>query len=558
MRIFAVLTGCVLGLLLLGNPSARGAAADSLYLNAYRQITEADQYLSGGRAEAARGLYEQALENLQRLQNSVPTYSPRAVEFRIEYIKQKLASLPAPARAAEPAPERPAPPAATLEGLRQQVERLQAENQALEAKLREAMAPRPAAVDPQEFARAESRIRELEKQKELLLADVQKTQARQPQALDHAHLEQLKGELEAANRKLVASVAEIATLTRQNQDLSAQAGQLRQQLEARPAVDVAALQNELAQTRETARAEAASAEAARRSLAELEATLADRGGEAPRGRVKELENERDNLMKKLNEANRELYDVKARGQLAQFQNLTNQLANLRARLEVFEARKVPYTREELALMDRGVPRLAPAANPRAARRSVRELPPGASGLVAEAEAAFARRRFAEAEEKYRQVLEMDRNNPVTLANLAAIQLEQEKVSEAERNLSRALELNQDDSYALSLLGMVRFRQEKFEEALDLLSRAAQIEPNNAETQNYLGITLSQQGQRDAAEAALRKAIQLAPNYAGAHHNLAVVYATQKPPFMQLAKYHYSKAIELGQPSNPELEKQLNL
>ena len=79
---------------------------------------------------------------------------------------------------------------------------------------------------------------------------------------------------------------------------------------------------------------------------------------------------------------------------------------------------------------------------------------------------------------------------------------------------------------------------------------------NPETQNYLGITLSQEGHREVAETALRKAIQLAPNYAGAHHNLVVVYATQKPPFIETAKYHYQKALSAGHPPNADLEKLL--
>jgi Tfp pilus assembly protein PilF len=49
---------------------------------------------------------------------------------------------------------------------------------------------------------------------------------------------------------------------------------------------------------------------------------------------------------------------------------------------------------------------------------------------------------------------------------------------------------------------------------------------------------------------------LQPNYAGAHHNLAVVYATQKPPFLELARWHYQKALGMGHPKNAELETSL--
>jgi Tfp pilus assembly protein PilF len=82
----------------------------------------------------------------------------------------------------------------------------------------------------------------------------------------------------------------------------------------------------------------------------------------------------------------------------------------------------------------------------------------------------------------------------------------------------------------------------------------QLDSQDAEAQNYLGITLSQKGQRGAAEAALRRAIQLAPGYAGAHHNLAVIYATQQPPFTEMARWHYQKALAAGYAKNADLEK----
>ncbi len=68
--------------------------------------------------------------------------------------------------------------------------------------------------------------------------------------------------------------------------------------------------------------------------------------------------------------------------------------------------------------------------------------------------------------------------------------------------------------------------------------------------------LSEKGQRIPAEAAFRKAIQLQPGYAAAHNNLAFVYATQKPPSLALARWHYQKALSAGIARNPELEKLL--
>lgn len=505
-------------LLLVAGFDLRAAGPDETYLEAYQLIQEADQLVGTSQPDLARQRYERARENLKRLQTSYPNYSKAAVAFRLEYLEDKLKGIPASAQASQPAapaPRRPATGLGALAELTNRVSQLESDNALLQAKLQEALAPRPAAVDPAEFANAQERVKKLEKEKELLRLDLDKALAKQPNAGEAAQLGQARAELEATNKKLIENIASLTELTRENNDL-------KKQLAAKPAP-------------------------APETKPEPE--------KSESARVKELEKERDSLLEKLNHSNKELYDVKARGQAAQFQTLTNQLSNLRARLEVFEARKVPFTKEELALMDKS-PKLATAPETKPAAKKARELPPGAGILIGDAERAFAARRFTEAEEKYKQVVKLDDENPVSLANLAAIQLELQKQDEAEANIKKAMQVAPDDAYPLGLMGMLRFQQGKFEEALDVLSRSAQLDPKNPETQNYLGITLSQQGQREAAETALRKAIVINPNYAGAHHNLAVIYATQKPPFLELARFHYNKALALGQPANPELEKQL--
>lgn len=512
MKVGSVFYAVYTAAALLVGTTAQNVGPDDLYLEAYRLIQEGDDLSASGRNELARDRYSSAQTNLKRLQTSHPTYSKNAVEFRMEYVEEKLKLLPAAREQAAPRETKPMNPN-DPKALQGRISQLEADNNMLQAKLQEALAARPAAVDPTEFARARERIAQLEKEKELLRVQAEQAKARQPQAGELAMLEQVRGELEATKKQLRDNVATVAALTQDNQRLQGE-----------------------------------------------KAALEVKGTTSPKNegsRVKDLEKERDALLQKLNDANKELYDVKSRGQAAQVGTLTNQLANLRARLEVYEARKVPYTKEELALMDKTAsPKLAATAETKSTSKKTRELPAGAGLLISQAERAFAQKRYAEAEEKYKEVLRMDEQNPVSLANLAAIQLELQKLNEAEANLTKALSISSDDPYPLSLMGMLRFQQGKYDQALDALSKSAQLDPKNAETHNYLGITLSQQGQRDAAETALRKAIMLNPNYAGAHHNLAVIYATQRPPFLELARYHYNKALGLGQPANPELEKQI--
>ncbi|MFT6618756.1 MAG: Flp pilus assembly protein TadD, partial [Limisphaerales bacterium] len=170
--------------------------------------------------------------------------------------------------------------------------------------------------------------------------------------------------------------------------------------------------------------------------------------------------------------------------------------------------------------------------------------------------AYEARRYDEAESKYKEILTLEQSNVYTLANLAAAQMELNKLSEAEANLSKALSIHGDDAFSLSLFGLVKFRQGDFDAALDMLSRSAVLNPDNAQTQNYLGLALSHKGMRIAAEAAFRKAVKLAPGYSVAHYNLAVFYATANTPSPELAKWHYQKARAAGHPKSDELENML--
>ncbi|HEV8542615.1 MAG TPA: tetratricopeptide repeat protein, partial [Verrucomicrobiae bacterium] len=470
---------------LLAIPRALAAGPDDLYLDAYRMIQEGDQFTAANQPDIARQRYSDAETNLKKLQGSYPNYSKGAVEFRLEYLHGKLKALPAPREQAAPPsappeskPPIPANPQDQIKPLTDQIAQLQSENATLQAKLKEALAAQPAAVDPREFAKAQDRITQLEKEKELLRVGLEQAQAKQPQAADLAMFDQTKKELEGTKKQLVEAVANVASLTQENQ-------KLKQDLAS--AQKSTGLESALKEARENvSKLEQERAEW-QKQRAELETKVASaNSGGSDNSKIKTLEKERDSLLKKLNDANKELYDVKARGQAAQFETLTNQLANLRARLEVFEARKAPFTKEELALMNKDVPKLNAAVDSKPSKRASKDLPAGAGILIADADAAFAAHRYADAEQKYQQLVKMDEDNPVTLENLAAIQLQMQKLDAADANVTKALAARPDDAYALCLRGMVRFQQGKYDEALDALTRSAQIDPKNPETENYLG------------------------------------------------------------------------
>jgi tetratricopeptide (TPR) repeat protein len=272
-------------------------------------------------------------------------------------------------------------------------------------------------------------------------------------------------------------------------------------------------------------------------------------------RIKQLEKERDDLQKKLEATAKELYGRKGQAVAARVEEMESQLGALRARLAVFEAQRVPYTAEELALFKTPEPRLA---DPRAGRKSARELPAGAERFVVSAQRHYSNNEIDQAEQDYLKALQQDKKNVPLLANLANIQLDLKHLDSAEANIKQAIALEPNDAYSHMVLGRLRLHQEKFDEAIDALSRAAKLDPQDAQIQNFLGLALNEKGMRGPAETALRKAIQLDPAYPNAHNNLAVMYLTQQPPLVELARWHYQKALAGGFPRNPDLEKMIEV
>lgn len=637
---------------------AHAVAQDDEYIQIYGVIQDADALGNSSQTGEALAKYIDAQTSLQRFQRIYPDWNRQVIQYRLNYLASRIAEISArtPVAATKtPIAAKPpttAPPALSLQPreredfehqrdmLQSRVQQLQVDKMMLESKLKESLAAQPAAVDPRELAKAEEKIRSLEKENSLLQVSVAQQQTKAAPPVDTAAVEQMKQQLaetsqrladqtkradalagerralqtkldslipapwnatnlretkkalEDANRKLgaqsklasrldaekmnlmarvkllEADSGTLVALRAENEILKKQLADLKRPAPAGSAVEVT---RQLAEARARIAALESDQEIWRLEKIALEnrvrhlmasSTAAPAPAPAPAAttvedasRVKQLERESADLRKKLGAAQKELAGRKARNVATKIEDLTGQLAILRARLAVFETQQIPYTEEEHALFKRTQVSLE-AVNPRARQKSVNELPSGSATLVAEARNDFAAKRFDKAEEKYIQILHHDTKNVYTLSNLAAIQLELNHLDDAEQHIHQALAVSPDDSYSLLVLGQIKIRREQYDAALDALSSAAKVDPQNAEIQNYLGLTLSQKGLRTSAETAFRKAIELDPHYAGAHYNLAVFYITQSPPWPELARWHYKKAIDSGFPPNPDLEKML--
>jgi Tfp pilus assembly protein PilF len=572
-------------------PRARAQeSADDQYVVIYSLMQQADTLETSGEPRQALDEFVEVQGELQKFKKIFPDWHPAIVNYRLNYLAEKIAEVTAqlpvtnapPPVASAPVTNSPATNSnfetQQLSVLRGQMQQLQADNVTLAAKLKEALAVQPAAIDPRELARAQEQVRWLMKENDLLKVSLAEEKTgtvggpepdalKQSQAALAAQTERadkLAAEnqaLQARVKSLLASADAIEALREENALLKKQLAELKSP--ATNSTEVASLNSELAAAREQVAALQLSLQTGQLEKAALENRVkqlqASATNSAPadqtenEARIRDLTQERDDLLAKLGEANKELYGRKKQDVAAQVSALTDEVNTLRARLAVDEAQVIPYTPEELALFKQAAPL---PANPQAEDKSVNQLPEGSASLVAEAQDYFVAKQYDKAEDDYLQILNRDQNNGLVLANLAAIELEQGKLDDAEKHIAAALKQSPNDAYNLSTFGHLKLMQEKYDDALDALSRAAKLDPQNPEIENYLGLALANKGLRLQAETAFRTAIQIDPGCADAHNNLAVIYINQQPPSVELARWHYQKALDAGMPRNPDLEKVL--
>jgi len=600
MKLFLVIALVLTGLL----TSARAqSGADEKYIAIYGLIEQADNLLSSGETQDALAAYLDAQTQLQQLQKKYPDWNASIVAFRLSYLDDKIAELkpktPAPTPATPPAAGtetvlsaaasvrtnvtpvmaerlRNQELAAQMDNLQTQLQSAQSENQTLQAKLKEALAAQPAAIDANELVQAREQIRWLMKDNDLLKAS--RTNPPVPTAAEppptdqlinyvkkysdeHQRAERLAAEMAALQESLSKSPpqndsATLASLRAANEKLKMQIESFREAATNAPVVEkltaeLSDARTQIASLKATVRTVSLQNTELRKQVQDLVEEVKSSADDFAK-RIRIVTQQRDDLIAKLAAADRKISrGTNGAADVAQLTELNDQVNALKARLAVDEAKAVPYSPEELALFRQAAP-TAPITE----KRPIHEMPPGSAELVASAERHFASREFDAAEADYQKILDRSPNNGLVLANLATIELQQGKLDLAEKHITAAVAQSPDDAYNLSTLGYLKFRQEKYDDALEILSRAAKIDPNNPEIQNYLGVTLGHKGLRIQAETALRKAIEIDANYAPAHNNLAVIYLNQTPPLPQLARWHYQKALDAGQPRNLDLEKML--
>jgi tetratricopeptide (TPR) repeat protein len=169
---------------------------------------------------------------------------------------------------------------------------------------------------------------------------------------------------------------------------------------------------------------------------------------------------------------------------------------------------------------------------------------------------FKNQKYDESAAKYQSIIDKYPESLYAWSNLGVVRFQQGKFDEALKALQQAVKLSPTDAFSYSNLGIVYYQLNQYENAIDALNSAKALDPNDAKTHNYLGCAESQKGWQEVAEKEFRKAIEIDPNFGDAHFNLALVYATSKPPSLELARREYNRALELGIAKDPRLEKLL--
>src|SRR3989442_741165 len=204
--------------LLCGSAVLRADGPDDEYVRIYNLIQQADALAEGGRGELARQKYLEAQTELARVEKAYPGWNEQVVQFRLNYVMEKLG----PAKTAEkPIRREPgdksapasAEPADRIKLLLEQIRQLTADKELLQAKLKEALSAQPAAVDPRELAVAEEKIKSLRKEVEVLTVSLKKAETKPDRPIDPAAFDQTKQGLAGANRMLTQQREVLASLT---------------------------------------------------------------------------------------------------------------------------------------------------------------------------------------------------------------------------------------------------------------------------------------------------------------------------------------------------------
>ena len=149
----------------------------------------------------------------------------------------------------------------------------------------------------------------------------------------------------------------------------------------------------------------------------------------------------------------------------------------------------------------------------------------------------------EAERHYRAVLQLQRDHPGVLHNLALVLIQTGRLSEAAEACQKIIVGAPDDAEAHACLGQVLCSMERYEEALVHLKRSVALKPDYAKAYANLGESLSALGLPAEALETFEKLLVLEPENAWA--NFGAGNAQRILGRLDEARRFYERAIALA-------------
>jgi tetratricopeptide (TPR) repeat protein len=113
-------------------------------------------------------------------------------------------------------------------------------------------------------------------------------------------------------------------------------------------------------------------------------------------------------------------------------------------------------------------------------------PASAEQLFTKAEEAVAKKKFDQAVDLLKQVIESDANDFQTWTALGSVYVAQEKFEDAEKAYLQAIQLKPTSTRASLNLGRLRSNQKKFAEAIEPLTHVVELQPDSGDAQMLLG------------------------------------------------------------------------
>lgn len=157
---------------------------------------------------------------------------------------------------------------------------------------------------------------------------------------------------------------------------------------------------------------------------------------------------------------------------------------------------------------------------------------------------FFQERYTEAEDYFRQVIELDKESAVFHNNLAWALLRQNdtgKYDEVHKHASIALKIDPNYDSAIGCLGILAFKKGNLLESEDYFLRSIQLSPSRGSYVD-LGALYSQTGRDEDAETNLKKAIQYNRNDERAYIELGNLYLKQGKVKDAIKQFKFSRAI----------------